>query len=553
MAGEDPSRSPSDRGPALSRAPGGQLHHGGVLLYPSGDPAAAARARALSAPLAEGTLVYVPSVGLGLGLADLLARLPEECAVLCVETDPALMRRAEACGLPADPRLVVVQTADPDEAARAARALGIGRFRRVAEVPLSAGYRLDPARYADLRRTIEAVVRTHWQDAATLISMGSMWVRNLFDNLAALPGAGDFSSLTARAPVVVAGAGPSLEESLPVLKDARGSYLLAAADTALPRLAEESLEPDLVVALEAQVANIQDFIPHRGGGALLACELSAHPATARLFPGRCFFFASRFAPLALFGRLEAAGLLPCPFPALGSVGVAAAHAGLRMTSGEVFLTGLDFSFPGSRTHVRGTPHHLSALRATGRMHGVEQDSVRGLALRRTIRETGKTGSAVLTDLVLRSYRDGLRMQAAASAGRIWDMGATGLDLGVGRVDEEGFLRRVRAAGAGRPRIEVREQRAFAVEEVRKALAGEVRLLEQAGARFGGLLRAGHAGCLDAESKAILEAAGYAVLHFPDREAAAAPSSSYLARARVAALYYAGRVSRVLESLSPPRS
>ncbi len=463
------------------------------------------------------------------------------------------MGRALAAGLPADPRLSVVRTADPEEAARAARGLGIGRFRRVAEVPLSAGYRLAPGRYAELRRTIEAVVRTHWQDAATLISMGSMWVRNLLDNLAVLPGAGDFSRLSARAPVVVAGAGPSLEASLPVLKEGRGGFILAAADTALPRLAEESLAPDIVVALEAQIANIQDFIPHRGGDTLLACELSAHPATPRIFPGRCSFFASRFAPLALFDRLEAAGLLPCPFPALGSVGVAAAHAGLRLTTGEVFLTGLDFSFPGSRTHARGTPPHLSALCTAGRMHGIDQDSVRSLALRRTLREADKSGAVVLTDLVLRSYRDGLRLQVAGDVGRAWDLGRTGLELGVGRIDEEGFLRRVRAAGASRPRIEVRPGRPFAVEAVRRVLAGEARLLEEAAGRIVGVLRSGGTGGLDAQAGALLEAADYAFLHFPDREAAAAPSPSFLARARVAALYYAGRASRLLDSINPPRS
>ena len=337
--------------------------------------------------------MYVPSVGLGYGLADLLDRLPEECAVLCVETDPDLARQAVAAGLPRDARLALVAVLG----SRAGRA----RRARAGDRAFPQGHRGSPlgrlppgpGPYSGLRRLLEEVVRAHWQDTATLISMGSIWVRNLFDNLAVLPSSRDFSCLTARAPLVVAGAGPSLEASLPVLKEARGRFLLVAADTALPRLMEESLQPDIVVALEAQLANIQDFIPSRGGSALLACELSAHPATARLFEGRRFFFASRFAPLALFDRLGREGVLPCPFPALGSVGVAAVHAGLRLTTGEVFLTGLDFSFPGARTHARGTPWHLAALRGAGRLRGVDQETVRALALRRTIREPDKSGGA----------------------------------------------------------------------------------------------------------------------------------------------------------------
>lgn len=531
--------------------PGGPLHHRGIPLYPSADPAAAARARARAARLSPRTLVYVPSVGLGLGLADLLDSLPDQCAVLCIETDPSLLQRALAAGLPPDPRLVVVRTTDAGEAARAARGLGVGRFRRVAEVPLSAGYRLDASRYAVLRRALEAVVRTHWQDAATLISMGSLWVRNLFDNLAALPGSGDVSCLSAAGPVVVAGAGPSLEESLQVLRDARGGFVLVAADTALPRLVQEGLEPDVVVALEAQLANIQDFVPSRGSRVLLACELSAHPATARLFPGRSFFFSSRFAPLALFDRLQAGGVLPCPFPALGSVGVAAVHAGLRLTTGNVFLAGLDFSFPGSRTHARGTPHHLSSLLAAARTRGVEQDAARTLWRRGSIREVGKTGGQVATDMVLRSYRDGLRLEAAPFAGRTWDLGATGLDLGLPRVDGKTFLGMVGGRGAGRPGVEVRKGPGFAGEAVARALRAEAALLREAASRVSALLAGRQpAGPGDRD---LLEQAAYALLHFPDREAATEPTPGFLARARVALLYYAERASRAGAEISPRKS
>lgn len=495
--------------------------------------------------------MYVPSVGLGLGLAELLDSLPDQCAVLCIETDPSLLERALAAGLPSDPRLVVVRTTDAGDAARAVRGLGVGRFRRVAEVPLSAGYRLDAARYAGLRRALEAVVRTHWQDAATLISMGSLWVRNLFDNLAALPGSGDFSCLSTAAPVVVAGAGPSLEESLQVLREARGGFILVAADTALPRLVQEGLEPDIVVALEAQLANIQDFVPSRGSRSLLACELTAHPATARLFPGRRFFFSSRFAPLALFDRLQAAGVLPCPFPALGSVGVAAVHAGLRLTTGYVFLAGLDFSFPGSRTHARGTPHHLSSLLGAARTRGVEQDSVRTLWRRGSIRETDKTGAQVSTDMVLRSYRDGLRLEAAPFAGRAWDLGGTGLDLGVPRVDGKTFLGMVGGRGIGRPRVEVREGHGHSAEAVGRALQAEAGLLREAASQVSRLLAARQpAGPAERE---LLEQAAYALLHFPDREGASDPSQGFLARARVALLYYAERAARAGEAVSPRRS
>jgi hypothetical protein len=497
-------------------------------------------------------------------MPELLARLPESSAVLCVETDPRILALAFAQGLPRDERLVVLGTSDAEQIARAVRSLGLSRFRRVVEIPLSAGYRLDPGTYGRVRALLESLVRAYWQDAMTLIAMGSLWVRNLLENLAVLPGSRDFSCLATDAPVVVAGAGPSLEAGLPVLREARDGFVLVAADTALPRLMSESLRPDIVVALEGQVANIQDFLTVRDPGIRLACELTAHPSTARLFPENRFFFSSRFAPLALFRRLAQAGILPCPFPALGSVGVAAAHAALRLTTGEVFLIGLDFSFPGSRTHARGTPRHIAALLAATRTHGVAQESVRALVSRPAIRERGKNGAQIATDSVLRSYRDGLRMEAAGEAGRVWDLGRTGLDLGIGRIGEDDFARRVSVASgvhdasgvndAGR--VDAREGPVFSLAALERFLRGEQELLDRAVERITRLIASpGPAGEIEVrgDDAALLADIDYVYVHFPDQPNLPGPSRSFLARTRVAASYYRQRIEILKRGISRPTS
>lgn len=316
-----------------------------VQLYPPADPIEYARRKARASSLAPRTLVFVPSVGLGYGLQELLGRLPEDCAVLCVEAHQEIMALAMSQGLPRDPRMLIIRTEDESAVARAFRGMGLARFRRVVEIPLSGGYRLAPSLYRRLYRLLQAEIHGYWRNRLTLIALGSLQVRNLIANLALLAEGRDFASLSTTHPVVVAGAGPSLEDALPVLRAVRDRVLLVAVDTALPRLIAESLAPDIVVALEAQVVNLQDFLTRGDPGMLLACDLSSHPAVPRLFAGRVFFFSSSFAPLRIFARLEEACLLPCPFPPLGSVGVAAVHAALRLTAGEVFLTGWISAIP----------------------------------------------------------------------------------------------------------------------------------------------------------------------------------------------------------------
>ena len=155
---------------------------------------------------------------------------------------------------------------------------------------------------------------------------------------------------------------------------------------------------------------------------LLACELSSLPSIPRLFGDRVRFFSSEFAPLQLFARMASAGLLPCPFPALGSVGVAAVNAALRLTSGEIFLTGLDFSYPRLQTHARGTPYHLSALVGASRLSAPDGPSFRAISARRRGLAEDKHGKRVLTDSVLESYGESLRRIVAGAGPGCWMQG-----------------------------------------------------------------------------------------------------------------------------------
>jgi len=270
MDAEGPRVVATDKGPTLLA--------GGIPFYAPDDPVGSAVRRAAAVPLEPRTLVYVPSAGLGHGLAELLARLPADCAVLCVEIDQRVMALATARGLPADPRLRVVRTADELGVVACFQAMGPGRFRRVREAALSGGWRIAPERYRAFREALELTLRTWWRNRMTLVMLGGRLVRNLLDNLPLLAAAGDAADLAADLPVVVAGAGPSLDDAIPALRALRGRYALVAADTALPALARAGVPPDLVVCLEAQQANLRDFLPARPAG------VRAQPAARRRSP-----------------------------------------------------------------------------------------------------------------------------------------------------------------------------------------------------------------------------------------------------------------------------
>jgi len=516
----------------------------GIDFYPRKDPVSYARRKArVFSPLPQ-SLYYVPSLGLGHGLVELLEGLPPGSAVLCVEAFQEVMGVALRHGVHRDPRLLIIRTEEPDGALAALRSLGTGRFRRVVELPLCAGYRLAPEAYASIRHALEQEIMQFWQNRLTLIAMGSLQVRNLLSNIPLLAGAADFSALSTPLPVVVAGAGPSVEAALPVLSARRRRFALVAVDTALPVLRESGLTADVVVDIEAQAVNTRDFIPApRGPGPWLACDLSVHPSVPRLFPRRVSFFSSELAPLRLWDRLSANGLRPMPFPALGSVGVAAAHAALLLTSAPVFLAGLDFAFPGSRTHARGSPFLIAELERSERLQPVGQAGFEALAIRRLLRSPDKHGQPVMTDRVMRSYRDALEKEARSARQQVYDCGPTGLPLGVRMLPLQELSDVLARSPETDERIRVDRGRGFSADRVRPFLADErqrlARMVEAA---------ARSAGPAAGELEEILADVDYAWAHFPDRPEPSSSAASFVARAAVAARFYDERLRRIQESL-----
>ena len=532
MPGEQPLLVQTDGGPTARWK--------GISLYPSDNPIEYARRRArVFSPLPR-SLVFVPSVGLGHGLAELLGSLPEGCAVLCVEAHQEIMRLAMEQGLPRDPRLTVVRADNVEAVESVLEGLGIGRFRRVTQVSLNGGYRLAAGMYERCRRRLEERLRLHWQNRLTLIALGSLQVRNILSNLPLVASAGDFSALSTGAPVVVAGAGPSLEGCIPLLARLRPRYVLISADTALPVLAAHGLAPDIVVALEAQAANLQDFVAARAPRALLASDLSSYPVVNRMFPGRLFFFSSCFAPLRIFDRLRESGLLPVVFPAFGSVGVAAVHAALAVAASDVYLAGLDFSFPGSATHARGAPSHLVMLERSTRLRPVGQDAFQALAARSLIRVTDKNGAAVMTDRVLQSYRDTLAARLSGAPGRAFDIGLLGLDLGARRVAAGEMEERIGALSTGAA-LEVDTGRGFQADSLGRFVTAEKSILREASTR---LRDAARTAAIPSDCRSLLEQVDYVWLHFPDEGELDRPERSFLARAAIAAAWYADRLDRL---------
>jgi hypothetical protein len=353
------------------------------------DPIAHAERLADAAPMQERTLYFCPSPLYGYGLERLLSRIPEDSAVIAVETDEALMalsRESLPRPLLDHPRFRVVRTADPASLCAFVRgAWGSRCFRRLTVVRLSGGWQIGGPCYGALADALREDIARDWENALTLTHLGRRYMINAIRNLPLLVrGAGAAENpCFGEAPVLVLGAGPSLDDLLDVFaaKSGRAGDLfrpgerpfgIVCVDTALKSLYARGIKPDLAVALESQHWNLRDFTGLGGWKLPLAMDLSALPATGETLGGDVRLFFTPWTAIRLFKRLNAAGFLPPELPPLGSVGLSAVALTLRVSSGPVLTGALDFSFTIDRFHARSSPATWKASASppgSGRLSG----------------------------------------------------------------------------------------------------------------------------------------------------------------------------------------
>jgi hypothetical protein len=524
----------SENVPRLIQARRGfSVSYKGKTLLSCLDPPGQADRLVAAQKILDRTLYFCPSPLYGYGLDRLLERLKQEApnsAVLCVETEAPLLALSQTRIDPSllnHPRLRLTGTRNPPElCALVKNAWGSRGFRRVETLRLSAGWRLDPAAYNALAEALGRELVLDWGNAMTLVKLGRLYIKNALRNLSLIPRASFLEELSFSSdPVLVLGAGPSLDNILEGLTRffgealftaSRRPFRIVAVDTALPCLRERNIKPDLAAVLECQHWNLRDFIGSRGWEIPAAIDLSALPATGEILGGRTFLFFTPWTKLSLFSRLEAAGLLPGAFPPLGSVALSAAAIALSLGSGPVLTGGIDFSFTLDKYHARSTPGHREKLRRQNRFRGILNAAA---AFRpAAFNAAAKSGIPVRCDPAMRGYRDLFEREFAGEQ-RLWDIAGDGLPLGIPALD---MAAACQILGSPGPRggthtpAAPRAERPAADSDKRKAgaLRGLALRERETLAALRNILT-GKTGASPEELEALLDRADYLWAHFPD--------------------------------------
>jgi hypothetical protein len=352
--------------------------------------------------------------GWGLGYAALhFVALYPDVPLVIVEPDPRVFRLSlDAYDLTPvwkHPGLILVVGGEPEAAAQLWNRFD---FRNTLWIPFRWAFETYPLWMSAFESAWQQQSTQARVNEDTLRRFYKLWVRNHVKNRL-VPGLFPLTVLKNAErgrPIVIVAAGPSLSLHWDLLKKNREAYVLVAVDTAWNALHRAGFVPDYLVVVDGQYWNARHVDGPLDENTRVVAEMTAHPRTFRLAPGRTFVGTSNVPFLKAWE--EAHGMPSVGLATGGSVATAAWSLALHLGASQVWFAGLDLGYPRSGTHVQGSQFEERFLRTASRFVPAETESFHFLTGLPRHPCAAICGGWVLSDLRMDLYRSWLETDLA---------------------------------------------------------------------------------------------------------------------------------------------
>ncbi len=178
---------------------------------------------------------------------------------------------------------------------------------------------------------------------------GKKWFSNILINLEVA----EQSYLTIKPTrrIMITGAGPSLEDQIDKIKEMKRDTSLLATDTSLPFLLEKDILPDIVISIDCQQVSYHHFLKGMPQGIPLVIDLASPPILTRI-TDKIIFFSSNH-PFSIFINRKWRRF-PIIDTSVGNVSHAAVSLANTLGAEQIYLFGIDYSYPEGKAYTRGT-------------------------------------------------------------------------------------------------------------------------------------------------------------------------------------------------------
>lgn len=364
-------------------------------------------------------IVALIGVGLGAIVEELEARRPD-VRIVAVELLPGLLAacRAHCDWSTRDRKGRLVFASDPSQSLPAPA----WPHAAIAEKPLAIVHpmlaRQFPAQYEAARAALKQFFYEQRANAEARRRLAGPFLQHTLENLRAYDATTDVSALDGIAngdPVVLIGAGPSLDRLLPQLAAHRAKAWYVATDTALKPLLWAGIVPDLVVSIDPTTLNGRHLInlPTRSRPYLVG-DLSLDPRAVNAFEGR--IFRCRINRADPWPWLEPLGADATRLQVWGSVLTASVDLLGRMGAGTCLFAGMDLAYTNNQPYCRNTSFEDDWVLQRERDQLASIEAVWETRIAEVaIADTDVDGAAARTAPQMVAFRNWVRANAARGA------------------------------------------------------------------------------------------------------------------------------------------
>ena len=421
--------------PLLFETEGGEytVQYKGRFLYSRRAPSSSVENLISSISSFESTLFILVSPVLGYGLSSLISRLHSSSFLFIIECDRALANLFEKskCKF-VNTNVQYLHSSNMLEIIRKIDELTFFNFKKCTLIRASGGYTLYQDFYNNLFQNIEHEVSNFWKNKITLIAMGRLYARNIFKNIINVlfdveKRIYPLKKSYIDKPILVLGAGPSLDESYEFILKNRNRLFLIVVDVALPSLSSLCITPDAVLLLEGQYWIESAFLASSNRSVTLFSDVTSNPHIFNIMNGNVFLYGSNYAKMKFLSDIRKIFCNIPFFDSMGSVGLLAIQIALFISKEGVpiFHTGLDFSQGAGFSHAKGSSTWHNLMINNNRLKGLypsENVFPNGL-----MKLDGKRNQKVFSTPILQSYAN-LYKRLFAHFANIFDIASCGVVL-----------------------------------------------------------------------------------------------------------------------------
>ncbi len=252
-----------------------------------------------------------------------------------------------------DHRFILSIGEDQDIALAMAPATKALQLEEIQNIKHNPSFALDFSTYETIYKAVNDHTSSANIEGNTFLKMGNDFFTNRLKHLNAIHHNyrfDDLKDMFRDKPAIIVSAGPSLDENIDLLKQAKGKAVIIAVDSALPSLMAHQIMPDFVGTIDPLELIFEKVAPvtHQIKDISLICMSWASSKMAKLFPADKVFWCFGQKPVEQW----MAGLVGCKTLTGGASSVAHLNftSAVFMGCSPIIFMGQDLSFSPSKSH-----------------------------------------------------------------------------------------------------------------------------------------------------------------------------------------------------------